>query len=146
MPSHIFGQIQWGTAGTVLGLVALLAAAVFIVLSRRREDVHSTLTANVVAQKELIASLKEKLANSEADLKKANDRADRLEEENKATALEYKALASLDLAELINAGRLKRENDALREEVRQLIQTEERRKVLEEDGNSRRRMLRDENK
>jgi hypothetical protein len=126
MPSPFFAQISLGTFATVLTLAVLVGAALIVLFSRRREDVHTTLTANVSALQGLLNTTKEKVQN------------ERLEQENKATALEYKALAAVDVSELISAGRLKRENEALREEVRELLQASERRRITDEVAERRR--------
>jgi cell shape-determining protein MreC len=138
MPSPFFAQISLGTFATVLTLAVLVGAALIVLFSRRREDVHTTLTANVSALQGLLNTTKEKLAQTEKELEREKVQNERLEQENKATALEYKALAAVDVSELISAGRLKRENEALREEVRELLQASERRRITDEVAERRR--------
>jgi hypothetical protein len=135
MTSHFFAQITWSVAGTALTIVVLVGAAVIVLLSRRREDVHQTLTATVSAQKELQGTTEKKLQVSEKEANEQRERADKLEERNKAlegelkaASLEYSQLALLDVAEWLKADRLKRENIALREENRDLL--EENRQLL----------------
>jgi chromosome segregation ATPase len=127
MPSHFFAQVSWGTFGTALTLVVFVAAALIVIFSRRREEVQATLTANVSALKEYQATLERKLKAAEDELKGANERVEsltvkaaKLENELKAAGLEYNQLALLDVAEWLKADRLKRENEALREEIREL--------------------------
>lgn len=130
MPSpYFFAQISVGTFATVLTVVVLVGAALIVLFSRRREDVHATLTANVAAQKELLSTTKEKLGTAETDLKAEREKTATLEVENrglkeelKAAGLEYNQLALLDVAEWLKADKLKRENEALLEENRDLLE------------------------
>lgn len=127
MPSpFFFAQISWSVGLSVLTFVVLLGAAVIILLSRKREDVHATNTANVTALNNLLNTKKEEVATLEKKLKASDERAAALESELKATALEYKQLASIDLQELIHADKLRRENEAVKAENRELRRELER--------------------
>lgn len=134
MPSHFFGQISWSVGLSVLTFVLLVGAAVIVLLSRKREEVNATNTANVAAlngllstKKEEVATLEKKLKKTEDDLRAANEQAEslaakvgKLEDELKVAGLEYNQLALLDTAEWLKADKLKRENEALRDEVKEL--------------------------
>lgn len=120
MSSHFFAQITVGEFATVLTILVLIGAAVIVLLSRRREDVHATLAANVAAQKGLLDTSKEQIRQVEEKLLKETARVERLEEELKVAGLEYRQVTRLIVDKLIRADELSRENESLKEENRDL--------------------------
>lgn len=90
----------------------LVASALIIVLSKRREEVHRTDTANVTALKGLLGTRDLELAESGKDLETMTS--------------EYKALAQIDIKEIVKgwlahtASRYYVENAALKGENEEL--------------------------
>lgn len=152
---HVLAEISWSLGVSVLTVVLLVGAAIIILLSRRREDVNTTLTANVSALDGLNKTLEKKLKAAEEEAAEQKERADKLEEKNKAleselktASLEYGQLALLDVAEWLKADKLKRTNELLLEEVRDLteqVRRFEREQLAEEIRTKDRRLLNSQN-
>lgn len=115
MTSYFFGQIQVGTAAGLLTLIGLIAAAVIVILSRKREESQAADRLNVASLEKLVATRDRELADERKKVAELIEEKKGVQKELEATAGELKQIAAIDIQELLNAHNLRRENDALRE-------------------------------